>query len=98
MAEGRTAAPDLFLTDLEKKHFPAITAPDHVKAGECFEVTVEIGKLLPHPNENAHFIESIELYAGHACLARLDLTARTTCPVLRVCVALDKDLGPLRAF
>ncbi len=85
-------------TDLEKKHHPVISAPEKVKAGECFEVTVEVGKLLPHPNENAHSIEFIELYAGHVYLARLDLTARTICPTLKVCVNLPKDLGPLRAF
>jgi superoxide reductase len=106
MAEEK---PDLFaqvnqpkdwddLTDLEKKHVPVITAPEKVKAGECFEVTVEVGKLLAHPNEIAHFIGFIELYAGHIHLARMDFTARTTCPVMKVCVALPKDLGPLRAF
>ena len=86
------------LTDLEKKHLPVITAPDTVRAGECFEVVVEIGKLLQHPNEAGHFIEFIELYAGHAYLAHLDLIAVRTCPVLKVCVSLEKDFGPLRAF
>ncbi|HPD17019.1 MAG TPA: class II SORL domain-containing protein [Planctomycetota bacterium] len=86
------------LTDLEKKHVPVITAPDAVKSGECFEVIVEVGKLLAHPNELAHFIEFIELYAGHVYLARMDFTAKQTCPIMRVCVALPKDLGPLRAF
>jgi superoxide reductase len=85
-------------TDLEKKHIPVITAPDRVKAGECFEVTVEVSKLLAHPNENGHFVEFIDLYAGKLYVARLDLTAKRTCPVLKLCVALEKDLGPLRAF
>ena len=86
------------LTDIEKKHLPVITAPEKVKPGECFEVTIEVGKLLAHPNENAHFIEFLELYAGPIYLARMDLTARTTCPIMKACVKLDKDLGPLRAF
>ena len=86
------------MTDLEKKHTPVITAPDSVKAGECFDVVVEVGKLLAHPNELAHAIEYIDLYAGWTYLARLDLTAVTTCPALRVCVNLDADMGPLRAF
>jgi superoxide reductase len=86
------------LTDLEKKHVPIITAPEKVEPGECFEVTVEVGKLLAHPNEHKHFIEFIELYAGHVYLARMDVTAETTCPVMKVCVALPKELGPLRAF
>ena len=86
------------LTDLEKKHQPVITAPDRVRVGACFEVTIEVGKLLAHPNENAHFIEFIELYAGHVYLARMDFTAVATCPIMKLCVALPKDLGPLRAF
>jgi superoxide reductase len=86
------------LTDLEKKHIPVITAPEKVKAGECFEVTVEVGKLLEHPNTPAHFIEFVELYAGHVYLARMDYTAVTTCPVMKVCVQLKKGVGPLRAF
>ncbi len=85
-------------TDLEKKHIPVIRAPDRVKAGEAFEVTVEVGALLTHPNELAHFIEFIELYAGHVYLARVDFTAKTTCPVAKVSLVLPRDLGPLRAF
>ncbi|MFW6164237.1 MAG: class II SORL domain-containing protein [Planctomycetota bacterium] len=85
-------------TDLEKKHIPVITAPDSVKSGECFEVTVEVGKLLDHPNEKAHFIQFVELYAGHVYLARMHFTAEMTCPVMKTCVALPKDMGPLRAF
>ena len=86
------------LTDLEKKHLPIITAPDKVKANECFEVTVEVGKLLKHPNEPAHFIEFIELYAAHVYLARLNFTAKITSPTMKVCLALPSQLGPLRAF
>ena len=85
-------------TDLEKKHLPIITAPKSVKKGECFEVTVEIGKLLKHPNEPGHFIQFIELYAGDTYLARIDFTAKTTCPTMKVCVELERDYGKLRAF
>lgn len=101
--------PDLFVgvntpenpddpTDLENKHIPVITAPDSVEAGECFEVTIEVGKLKEHPNEIKHYIEFIQLYAGDTYLARLDLTAVRTCPVMKAAVRLDRDLGPLRAF
>lgn len=86
------------LTDLEKKHLPVITAPDAVRSGETFEVTVEVGKLMPHPNEQDHFISFIDLYAGDRYLARLSLTAGTTCPILKTRVRLTKDVGPLRAF
>jgi len=86
------------LTDLEKKHLPIITAPDRVTAGEWFDVTVEVGKLLPHPNEQGHFIRFIDLYAGDRYLARLSLAAGTTWPVLKARVRLSKNLGPLRAL
>ncbi len=59
------------MTDLEKKHMPIITAPKSIRKGECFEVTVEVGKLMQHPNEPAHHIEFIELYADHSYLARM---------------------------
>ena len=85
-------------SDLEKKHLPIITAPGTVKKGEPFEVTVEVGKLLEHPNEPKHFIEFIELYADDTYLARLDLTAKNTHPVLKACVTLDHSHGKLRAF
>jgi superoxide reductase len=86
------------LTDLEKKHLPVITAPDEVKAGECFEVTVEVGKLLKHPNERSHFINFINLYCNDLFLMRLDLTPVMTCPVLKACIQLDTCCGTLRAF
>ena len=84
--------------DLEKKHLPIISAPESVSKGEHFEVTVEVGKLLQHPNEPGHFIQFIELYAGDTYLARMDFTAKTTCPVMKVCVSLDHAHGKLRAF
>ena len=86
------------MTELEKKHLPIISAPKRVKKGECFEVTVEVGKLAEHPNQPAHYIEFVELYADHTYLARIDFTARVTCPVMKVCVSLDHSHGRLRAF
>jgi len=84
--------------DLEKKHLPVISAPEMAKKGEHFEVTVEVGKLKVHPNEPGHFIEFIELYAGDTYLARMDFTAKTTCPIMKTCVSLDHAHGKLRAF
>ncbi|MHC4792263.1 MAG: desulfoferrodoxin family protein, partial [Planctomycetota bacterium] len=75
------------MTDLEKKHLPVITAPKSVKKGQCFEILIEVGKLLAHPNEPGHYIEFIELYADHTYLARIDLTARRTCPIMKTCVS-----------
>lgn len=90
------------LTDLEKKHLPVIEAPDSVKAGEPFEVTVHVGKLLAHPNEPGHHIESIELYKGHVFLARVDLAGGLAEPKATFTVMLESDVDDqnsgLRAF
>ena len=90
------------LTDLEKKHLPVITAPDSVKAGEPFEVTLHVGKMLRHPNEPGHHIESVELYKGYVLLARVDLAGATTEPRVTLTVTLDPaiadDDAVLRAF
>ncbi len=86
------------LTDLEKKHLPVITAPDSVKVGECFEVTVEVGKLLAHPNEHGHFIEFMDIYADETFLARVGLSAVSTCPKATLCLSLEGPASELRAY
>lgn len=77
------------MSDLEKKHTPVIEAPPSVKKGEPFEVQVEVGKHMKHPNENAHFIEWMELYSGNTFLARVDLVPRLTEPIVKFTVSLD---------
>jgi superoxide reductase len=77
------------MSDLEKKHTPVIEASAQVKKGEPFEVTVQVGKHMSHPNENAHFIEWIELHSGDTFLARLDLVPRLTTPSATFTIALD---------
>jgi len=47
----------------KEKHAPHIEAPDKVKAGEPFNVTVLVGKETPHPNTIEHHIKSIQVYA-----------------------------------
>jgi superoxide reductase len=46
----------------KEKHVPVIEAPDMVKAGEPFDVTVSVGKEIAHPNTTAHHINWIDLY------------------------------------
>ena len=77
------------MEDLEKKHTPVIEAPAEVKKGEPFDVYVEVGKHMKHPNENAHFIEWIELFSGDTFLARVDLEPKLTEPKVKFVVALD---------
>lgn len=45
-----------------EKHVPAIDAPDTVRAGEAFAVTVSVGKEIPHPNTTAHHIAWINVF------------------------------------
>jgi len=46
----------------KEKHVPSIEAPDVVKAGEVFTVTVGVGKEIAHPNTTAHHIAWIEVF------------------------------------
>lgn len=85
-------------TDLEKKHAPVMSAPSSVQAGELFDVTIEVGKMLPHPNELEHFIEFIELYADDRFLCRVDLTAETSSPKVTFRIALPGPTDELRAY
>jgi len=45
-----------------EKHVPVIEAPDKVKKGEFFKVTVSVGKEIPHPNTTEHHIRWVEVY------------------------------------
>lgn len=87
-----------YASDLEKKHLPVITAPKKVKKDERFEVAIEVGKLMKHPNEPGHFIQFIELYADDTYLARMDFTAQTTEPVMKTYVVLKNNYEKLCAY
>ena len=45
-----------------EKHVPVIEAPEKVKAGEVFSVTVSVGKEVAHPNTTEHHIRWIKTY------------------------------------
>ena len=45
-----------------EKHVPVVEAPQSVKAGEAFDVTVSVGKEIAHPNTTEHHIRWIRLY------------------------------------
>lgn len=46
----------------KEKHVPVIDAPDSVKKGEFFKVTVAVGKDIEHPNKTEHHIRWIDVY------------------------------------
>ena len=86
------------LSNLEKKHIPSIKAPQSVKKRECFDVTLEVGKAMAHPNESIHFIQFVDLYADGTFLARTDFTAVRTCPRISLCIALEHPVQYLQAY
>ena len=85
------------LTDLEKKHLPVIDCPNSAKKGQKFTVTIEVGKLAPHPNEHEHHIDFIDLYEDRLYLSRWDFAAVQVHPKVTCEIALGKS-GKLRAF
>ncbi len=46
----------------KEKHVPVIEAPDKVKKGAFFKVTLTVGKEIAHPNTTEHHIRWIEVY------------------------------------
>lgn len=96
--EINKAADGANMTDLEKKHTPVIHVPGEVTAGEPFEVAVNVGELLAHPNENAHYISRVELYTEeYIMLGRAHLTPAKSVPMVKFTVILDKS-QTLRAY
>jgi superoxide reductase len=65
----------------KEKHVPVIDAPDLVKSGETFDITVSVGKEIAHPNTTEHHIRFIQVYflpegGKHAYqLANVEFTA-----------------------
>lgn len=47
---------------LKEKHTPEIEAPGSVNADEAFDVTVIVGKSVPHPNMVEHHIKWIRVF------------------------------------
>lgn len=80
----------------DPKHTPMIEAPDSVKAGEAFSVTIRVGEKM-HPSDVGHSVQWIELYAGEVQLARASLTPTLTQPVVTFNIML-KESTILRAL
>ena len=79
------------MSDLEKKHVPVIHSAASTEPGNV-DVTVVVGEHMRHPNEPAHFIQWIELWAADAFVARIDLTAAVAEPTVTITLALT---GPV---
>ncbi len=85
------------LIDLEKKHTPVISAPATGQIGQPLSVTIEVGKLLAHPNEPGHHIEWLDIYEGYLFLARVGFSGGRVSPKVTLELMLKKG-GLLRAY
>jgi superoxide reductase len=80
-------------SSFDPKHTPRITAPDSVKRGQWFEVTVG----LDHPSLSEHFVRYIALYKDTAEIARVYLHPVFSAPKVTFTIAVDEG-GTLRAL
>ena len=83
-------------TSYDAKHTPKIVAPDSVKRGDWFNVTVSVGAGGQHPSLSEHFVRYIALYKDSVEIARTYLHPVYSSPTVTFTVALDEG-GSLRA-
>ena len=84
-------------TSFDAKHSPKIVAPDSVKRGEWFTVTVSVGAGSQHPSLQEHFVRYIALYKDSVEIARTYLHPVYSAPRVTFTIALDEG-GSLRAL
>jgi superoxide reductase len=83
-------------TTYDQKHTPKIVAPESVKRGEWFTVTVSVGAGAQHPSLSEHFVRYIALYKDTVEIARVYLHPVYSSPTVTLTIALDES-GSLRA-
>jgi superoxide reductase len=81
----------------DAKHTPRIVAPDAVKRGQWFDVTVTVGAGGDHPSLAEHFVRYVALYKDTVEIARVYLHPVFSAPRVTFTVALDEG-GTLRAL
>jgi len=81
----------------DAKHSPKIDAPDSVKRGEWFKVTITVGAGSLHPSLQEHFVRYIALYKDELEISRAYLHPVYSAPSVTFMVALDEG-GALRAL
>jgi superoxide reductase len=84
-------------TGYDAKHSPKIEAPDSVKRGEWFKVTVTVGSGSMHPSLQEHFVRYIALYKDSVEISRVYLHPVYSAPSVTFTIALDEG-GALRAL
>ena len=84
-------------TTFDAKHTPKIEAPDSVRRGEWFQVTISVGADSPHPSLQEHFVRYIALYKDSLEISRVYLHPVYSAPRVTFTIALDEG-GSLRAI
>ena len=84
-------------TAADPKHTPKIDAPDSVRRGQWFEVTVTVGAGSVHPSLQEHFVRYIALYKDSVEISRVYLQPVYSAPKVTFTIALDEG-GALRAL
>ncbi|MDQ6680089.1 MAG: class II SORL domain-containing protein [Pseudomonadota bacterium] len=84
-------------TTYDAKHSPKIEAPEAVKRGEWFKVTVSVGAGSQHPSLEEHFVRYIALYKDEVEISRVYLHPVYSAPSVTFTIALDEG-GTLRAL
>jgi superoxide reductase len=80
----------------DAKHSPKIEAPETVKRGAWFKVTVSVGAGSQHPSLQEHFVRYIALYKDALEISRVYLHPVYSAPSVTFTIALDEG-GSLRA-
>ena len=83
-------------TTADPKHSPKIEAPDSVRRGQWFKVTVTVGAGSMHPSLQEHFVRYVALYKDSVEIARTYLHPVYSAPIVTFTIALDEG-GSLRA-
>ena len=83
-------------TGVDAKYSRKIVAPDSVKRGEWFNVTVSVGQGSQHPSLQEHFVRYVALYKDSVEIARTYLHPVYSAPIVTFTIALDEG-GSLRA-
>ena len=84
-------------TTQDPKHTPKIEAPDSVRRGQWFKVTVTVGAESMHPSLQEHFVRYIALYKDTVEISRVYLHPVYSAPTVTFTIALDEG-GSLRAL
>ncbi len=75
---------------LEKKHSPVIKVPEKIKAGEPFDVEIEIGGV-SHPMERGHYIGWLQLFADEIPIVTVAFQPAVSRPKAMLTIALEES-------